>query len=166
MTTTLETTVENTIEILNERINKAQADIRQAQAEIFKVTPKLTDEQQAVVKATLKGLRKQKYQTKNGLTVYGLRQAGCEVAVFHIRYTTTYTSQGTPVRLPINSFVRGAYDFDAKGGATHILIRDKNDETYAVSSICHEYDAFDYKLGVAKALDIFTQEEADKLLGK
>jgi len=104
--------------------------------------------------------KKQRYLTKNGLTIHKLRQAGVTVTVSHIRYVDA----GIEPLVPVPSSLRGVYNFHPRGGATHIIMVAPDGTTIGVSSVCHVDDSFDYKMGVKIALDQVTQDEAEHLL--
>lgn len=120
-----------------------------------------TPKDHGAIEAARKLEKTEKYKTRNGLTIYGLRKAGNDVKVTHVRYATM---KDVAVPVPVPSYLRKFVDFTARGGATHIVITTATGETVAVSSVCHEDDSFDYKLGVKIALDQISDEEADYLL--
>lgn len=126
--------------------------------------------------AERKAEKARKYTTTNGLTIHNLRLAGNRVVVTHVRYTAVpgeritrneYGEKETQEFIshqPIPSFMRGTHTFESRGGATYISVTSPTGELTVVSSHCHEFDAFDYKLGVKKALDLFSAEDAKSLL--
>ena len=151
----------NRIEQLTANIAESQANIRKAQAELYTLTKTVVDP--VVAKANRKAAKQLKYATSNGLTVYGLRQQGFDVGVTHIRNAHV---PGVEHPVPVPSYLKHIHPLAARGGATHIVIgiQDKNkpETVYsllAVTSVCHEIDSFDYKLGVKTALDQITPED-------
>lgn len=173
--TTTETTQNATVaELLNRLLNveQEQADLavkhRKAKAELYKAKnaldledPTIRERERKVRKEELRALNRMRYATDNGLTIHKLRQAGNTVSVVHIRYADIPGVAHAP---PVPSYLRGAYEFLPRGGATYITIIKPNGEWMSLSSVCHVDDSFDYKLGVKYALEQLTQEEADELL--
>lgn len=145
---------------IENQIKNSEAETRKLKAEKYALVSSVTP----VVdkKAVRRAAREARCKTKNGLTIHALRLAGNEVSVTHIRYAKV---PGVPTPVPVPSYMRGIYPFVSKGGATHIVITRPNGLLATTSSICHEIDSFDYKVGVKEALDQFAQEEADELLG-
>lgn len=140
----------------------AKRDLYQLKAQLkSSLTPEAIEEEKKAKRRELRDLNKIRYITKNGLTIYNLRQAGNTVNVMHIRYADV---PGVAVATPVPSYLRGAFDFMARGGATHITILRPDGSWTCTSSVCHVDDSFDYKMGVKLALDLFTQDEADALL--
>jgi hypothetical protein len=155
-TNTIPTAAEIKAEILNK-----QKEIRACEAQFYQLGYKNVD--QAPIIAARKLAKKEKYKTTNGLTVENLRKAGHKVKVVHVRYTAF---EGVKVLVPVPSFLRGVAKFTAFGGATHIVITTPASDSpdIAVSSVCHTDDCFDYRLGVKRALDEISQDEATLLL--
>jgi len=151
----------NRIEELTANIAESQANIRKAQAELYTLTK--TEVNPVEAKANRKAAKQLKYATTNGLTVYGLRQQGLDVSVTHIRNAHV---PGVAHPVPVPSYLKHIHPLAARGGATHVVvgITDKQDadkvySLLAVTSVCHEVDSFDYKLGVKTALDQITPED-------
>lgn len=128
-------------------------------------------------KALSKQRRAEAVKTENGLTIHNLRKAGCKVLVSHIRFADTMVVKQIKDPLtdklveivefqpvPVPSYMRKYVDFNAKGGATYIVVEKDGHEPIMASSHCHQLDSFDYKMGVKRALDLITQQEADELL--
>lgn len=141
--------------------HQARADLYKAKHMLEAKDPSIKQKEQQTRKEELKSLNRMRYATNNGLTVHKLRQAGNTVSVVHIRYADI---PGVCIAPPVPSYLRGAYNFLPRGGATYITIIKPNGEWMSLSSICHNDDSFDYKLGVKYALEQLTQEEADELL--
>jgi hypothetical protein len=157
-----------------------QEKLAQAKKEVNRLKAELYQERKSIVTLVdKKAIRKQqkavKYATKNGLTIHKLRLAGYDVSVSHIRYTefdydqTVHrTNARPPIRVPVPTHLREYVDFSSKGGATHIVISrptaDGGTTGLRLTSICHELDSFDYKLGVKTALDQIEPALAAQLL--
>ena len=140
------------------QIKASEAETRKLKAEkyaLISASAKPVDK-----KALRKAEREKKYKTENGLTIHGLRLAGNEVRVTHIRYAKV---PGVSTPVPVPSYMRGVYPFLSKGGATHIVIQRPDGIYVTTSSICHEIDSFDYKLGVKEALEQFNAEDVAAL---
>ena len=164
-----------TKEELKASIEQHLKEIRGAQAEIYKLSVEGVDREavrQEQVEAR-KAARVEKYKTDNGLTIYNLRMAGNEVKVTHIRYTDITIPKldhegnelgSITVTVPVPSYMRSVYNFNAKGGTTHIVITTPEGERHVCTAICHEVDSYDYKLGVKLALDQVPDELAKELL--
>ena len=163
----LETETSNSSAILEEleQLAAEHRDLitrtRQAKAKLYASKGDLPEDFKKLKKQAQASLLKNRYNTKNGLTIHSLRQAGLVVTVSHIRYTEM---ADISVLIPVPSYLRKAFNFTANGGSTHITILKQNGEWLCLSSICHIDDAFCYKMGVKKALEQLTQEEADDLL--
>ncbi len=146
----------------NNLILSHEAEIRNLKGLRHKVIKAgVTQESLAAEKELHKHMMKAKYQTNNGLTVYGLRKAGHTVNVLHLRYAAI---ESVPVVVPVPSWMRGVFDFLPRGGATHIRITRPDKEWFMVSSVCHEDDSFDYRLGVTTALNQLSIDEAKDLM--
>lgn len=139
-------------------IKALEKQIRMKEFERFQASEKPTVEDRLTRRKRLRDL---KYKTKNGLTVYALRKAGHKVKVTHIRYHST---KEISVLIPAPSYLRNVIDFYPRGGVTYLVITAADGQTYAVNSLCHVDDCFDYKLGVKLCLDQLTQAEADYLM--
>lgn len=137
------------------------AELYREKARIIQENPEAAAEAENARKVGQRFLMKLRYETKNGLTIHNLRQAGHVVSISHIRYSDV---EGVKNPVPVPSYLRGAFKLSPRGGATHISILKPNGEWICVSSICHQDDCFDYKLGVKTALEQLTQAEADELL--
>jgi hypothetical protein len=161
-------------ELLNRllSVEQEQAELavkhRQAKAELYKAKneleaedPTIRDRERKVRKEEIRALNRVRYATNNGLTIHKLRQAGNTVSVVHIRYADI---PGVAIAPPVPSYLRGAYEFLPRGGATYVTIIKPNGEWMSLSSVCHIDDSFDYKLGVKHALEQLDQQEADALL--
>lgn len=172
------TTIENTpiapasevVQLLNEmgEIEQLQHELaiktRQTKAKLYEAKNKLDKSAVTQLKKDNHAkLMRVRYTTNNGLTIHNLRQAGNTVSVSHIRYAKV---PGVAVDVPVPSFLRGAFDFCARGGSTHITIIKPNGEWTCLSSVCHSDDSFDYKMGVKTALEQLTQEEAKTFLAE
>lgn len=161
----MRTIIQEQITELNEEILQFEARIRQNEAALYRLTPKQTAEELAAAEVANKLLRKTQYDANNGLTIHKLRSAGNIVKITHIRYTTMYTKYDTPLIVPVPSYLRKIYDFNAKGGVTHIAITNPKTGRYlAATSVCHEIDSFIYKRGVQLALETLTQADIAELL--
>lgn len=111
--------------------------------------------------AVAKKLNKERYKTRNGLTIHGLRQAGVIVTVNHIRYTDI---PNVPVLIPVPSYLRKLHDFNPRGGVTHITLVAPDGQSFALTSICAMSDSFDYRMGVKIALDQLSHDDAKFLM--
>jgi len=102
--------------------------------------------------------------TKNGVTVAALQDAGHNVRVKHLRWAI-YMGQthiGPDVRLMVvpSTFRKDPnYYFTPKGGYTHVVIKLETGEYICVSSECSLDDPFCYAQGVCTALDRLTSAE-------
>lgn len=166
--TTSMTQTSKVAELLNEmgEIEQQQQELvikaREARAKLYKA--KETLDKSVVTKLKKEAhakLMRMRYATNNGLSIHALRQAGNKVSVSHIRYADI---DGVVALTPVPSFLRGAFTFFARGGATHITIVKPSGEWVCLSSVCHIDDSFDYKMGVKTALEQLTPEEAHGFL--
>lgn len=159
----------------NTRIQELQArleELRRQQGpllhELFAEIRKNRPSQDQILNERRKA-RKEKYQTTNGLTIYGLRQAGNKVRVVHIRYMRPPTGlEEQPLMnlaVPVPTSLRHHnLNFLPNGGATYIEIVTPENKQILTSSICHEDDNFDYKMGVKTALDCLSKDTAEMLM--
>lgn len=157
----MNTKTNTSLQEYQDRITEAKKAIRECEAGIHQLTYVPTDP--AAVKELRKQQKLQKYKTSNGLTVHKLRLAGYEVKVTHIRFTDVHTPKlnhkgeligELVLTVPVNAYLHKVYDFNARGGVTHIVITNPDKTRWvAVQAICHEIDSYDYKLGVKTALE-------------
>jgi hypothetical protein len=160
------------IATLEQQVSDAHKVIRKAQARIHQLNYKPKDPN--VAKSLRKQQKEQKYKTNNGLSVHNLRLAGYEVKVTHIRLSDVqvpkYDHHGELVGhniipVAVNSYLHRVYDFNPRGGFTHIVITNPDNGAWIlVRSICHEIDSYDYKLGVKTALDSIEEDKAKAML--
>ncbi len=128
--------------------NKTMNNLRRQAYEEF-VASGAKETEAAEHKARIAAATKARYATRTGITVHSLRQSGVTVVISHIRYADG---------MPVPSYMRKSFSFSPRGGATHITL-EKNGNEFTVSSVCHDTDSFDYKLGVTKALNLLTDED-------
>lgn len=157
---------------LKEQFVSLCKQLRTVEFELYKVTntPK---PDKATIAANRKKAKTLKYKTENGLSIQDLRTAGNKVKVIHIRNTVVLIPKTThdgelryhlELTMPVNSFMRKSYTFEPRGGATHIQVTTPDGAIFMGSSICHEQDTFDYKMGVKLALEQFTDEAIAKMM--
>lgn len=149
---------------LEETIATAKQDLQALLMEHQRTTSK--QDRAFAFKLKRDAINKEKYAINNGLSVHKLRLAGNRVTIAHIRYVSIPTQDGASVLQPVPSYLRNFHEFTPYGGATHISITTPENKEYLTSSFCHLDDGFDYKMGVKRALESFSQAEADKLLLK